>query len=464
MQNHPLGISKRTSLRLQIPSRPKKPSLKLGILLMGVSSLSQAASPIAGSLTDLPGLNATQTNMASVIEVVCPQGPKPEGPNTQAFQDRCNAMVGAAQSGSSAAAVGALKETAPEQMIGQGTGATRTSFNVIGGRLAALRAGVRGFQVAGFNTGSQPQTKLASQSLHGETGGSAGETGTDLWTRLGGFVNGTYNTGNLDSSSTQTGYNFNSGNTTIGLDYRLTKDLILGTAFTYVRSEASFNLNGGSLNSNAYTGAVYGTYYATEELYFEGITTFGGINYESTRNIQYSVPGDNVNTQATANPNGNQYSVSLGSGYNFALQEWTLNPYARVNYLKFDVDSFNENGGNGWAMGFSDQSVESVTTTLGSQISYAFSTSFGVFLPSIRGEWTHQYKDNIRNIAGRFLGSSPINFNTVTQAPDRNYFTVGTGVSGTFARGVSAFLNYDALVGYRDITSHLVTLGARVEF
>jgi outer membrane autotransporter protein len=422
------------------------------------------AQTLADKLTSLPGLDTTQTNMAEVIGVACPDG---RGINDDAFQDRCDGVAAAALGNDPSGATNALQLVSPEQMPSQGIGATRTSFNAIGGRLAALRAGVRGFQVAGLTNG-QPLTSLASLAPP-YTGGSAGEAGSEIWERLGVFVNGNYNTGDVDSAFNQLGYNFNSGTVTAGIDYRFTKDLILGTAFSYTRTESGFDNNGGSLDSNAYTGAFYGTYYATDSLYFDGIATFGGINYDSVRNIQYTLPTDvsrTVNTKAKATPDGEQYSVSLGGGYNFALQEWTLNPYARVNYIKLDVDSFKEQGGDGWAMRFGDQTVESVTTTLGSQISYALSTQWGVFLPNVRGEWHHQYKDNSRTIAVAFLGdrTSGLVFDTVTDDPDRNYFTVGTGVSGTFAKGVTAFLNYDTLLGYRNVDSHLFTVGARLEF
>lgn len=443
-----------------------KTILGLSILALAISPDAMAQSQIAGTLTGLQGLNATQIGMGHVIEEACPSGA-----NARQFQDRCNALVGAALDQTRAGtgpldAATALQQAAPEQIISQGTGATKASFNTIAGRLIALRAGARGFQVAGLSFNGQPVTSLAGLSPYSMNGGAAGDDGSEIWERLGVFVNGNYNTGNVDSSFQQLGFNFNSGSITAGMDYRLTKDLILGTAFSYARTESGFDRNGGSLNSDAYTGAVYGTYYATDSLYFDGIATFGGIDYDSIRKIQYTVPQETINTRATANPTGQQYSVSLGGGYNFSMQEWTLNPYARLNYLKLDVDKFNETGGLGWGMGFNDQTVESVTTALGTQLSYSLSTPWGVLLPSIRGEWYHQYKDSRRNIGVRFLGdtTSGLTFNTVTESPDRNYFIVGAGVSGTFAKGISGFLNYDSLVGYRNVTSHLFTAGVRMAF
>ncbi|MBD9355924.1 autotransporter outer membrane beta-barrel domain-containing protein [Methylomonas sp. EbA] len=431
--------------------------IKLGVTLMGLAGTANANS-LEGFLQDTPGINNSQTNMARVIEIACPSGQ-----NESQFQSRCDALVGAALRAEQATSINTspLQQASPEQIPSQGITATRTSFNAIAGRLGALRAGARGFQVAGFGSGALP---INLASLANPLGGAAGDS-SGVWDKLGGFVNGNYNTGNVDSSFNQLGYNLNGGSINAGIDYRLSNDLILGAAFTYARAESNFDRNGGSLNSDAYTGALYGTYYATDNLYFDAITSIGAIDYASTRQISYTVP-EVVNTQAKATPTGNQYSVSVGSGYNYAVKQWLFNPYVKANYTKLDVDRFSESGGNGWGMAFSDQGVESVTTTVGGQISHAISTSWGVFTPNIRGEWHHQYKDGSRNIAVRFLGdtTSGLSFNTVTNSPDRNYFTVGTGVSGTFARGLSAFLNYDALVGYKDVESHLFTMGARLEF
>jgi len=427
-----------------------------------VSPVSPVSTTTSTTLDDLVRSSTpdatTQVNMATVIQTACPNGT-----NETEFQARCNAVVTAAGQGATSDALGALQQVSPEQLPSQGVSATRASFNLISGRLAAIRAGARGFQIAGLSKNVLP-VNLAS--LSNDLGGAAGDT-TGVWDKFGGFINGNFNTGNVDSEANQLGYNFNSGSINFGVDYRFSDSLVLGTAFTYRRSESSFAGNGGTLDSNAYTGALYGSYFATDNLYFDGIATLGGINYESIRQIQYSLSNsETVNTQAKGTPGGNQYSISLGTGYNYAVKEWLFNPYAKVNYIKLDVDRFSETGGNGWGMAFNDQMVESVTTTLGGQISYAVSTGLGVLMPTVRGEWHHQYEDSSRNIAARFLGdtTSGLTFNTVTTVPDRDYFTVGGGVSGTLAHGVSAFFNYDALLGYRNVESHLFTVGARMEF
>ncbi|MGH8499089.1 MAG: autotransporter outer membrane beta-barrel domain-containing protein, partial [Methylococcales bacterium] len=215
----------------------------------------------------------------------------------------------------------------------------------------------------------------------------------------------------------------------------------------------------------SYTGSIYASYYVVENFHLDGLATYGGTNYDIQRNIQYVIPGDIVNTQAFGTPGGDQYSLSFGGGYDFSHESFNLNPYARIEYVGLQVDGFQESGGNGWALRIGQQNVHSLKTTLGAQTSYAISTSFGVLLPSFRAEYIHEFMDNSRNFTLSLAGdplAQPANI--VTLKPDRNYAVVGAGLSGTFPYGTSAFLSYDALLGYQNVTSHRVVVGMRIEF
>jgi len=50
-----------------------------------------------------------------------------------------------------------------------------------------------------------------------------------------------------------------------------------------------------------------------------------------------------------------------------------------------------------------------------------------------------------------------------TDAPDRNFFNIGVGLSATFRGGVSAFVSYETVLGLENITRHSVTMGVRKE-
>lgn len=443
------------------------------LLLLGLGSQQTAiGSPSA--------LNQTQNNQATTIGIACPQGTPI---NNVDFQNRCNALVTASgvppanlPSTTDPGTIGALNQISPEQTIAPGTQTTKTgaaSLNMAAGaintRIQTVRMGLNGKEFAGIQlfrngelltedgyTGLQP-----SQS----SGGAAGD---DFFSRLGFWAHGIYNFGSVDSSFDAIGFQFDNWGMTTGVDYRVTDDVILGAAFSYMGSDADFAKSGGGLESDSYTGSIYGSYYVMDNLYIDGIASYGGIEYDIDRNIRYSVGGalaETVNATAKGSPDGEQYSFGLGAGYDMNMGALTVTPYTRFNYTAGQLDSYNESGGAGWAQSFSEQNFRSLTSTLGSQLVYAISIPWGVLTTQAHGEWLHEFKDSQRKYSTFFRGDGIQNaFNVVTTSPDRNYFVFGVGFTGTFAHGISTYINYDTLIDYNNISSHRIMLGGRMEF
>lgn len=213
---------------------------------------------------------------------------------------------------------------------------------------------------------------------------------------MGVWVNGSYTFGDIDSTFDAVGFEYDTWGTSAGVDFRLTDNLIVGTAFTYYTSEADIDHHGGDVDADSYTGSIYATFYHGEGFYINGIASYGEGDLDIKRNIQYTIPAETVNTEAKGTPGSQQYSVGLGTGYTFNIEGFTITPFARFNYLEYGVDSYSEKGGTGWGLRYSDQKVRSLKTVLGSQASYAYSLPFGVLLSQVHGEWIHEYKDSKR--------------------------------------------------------------------
>ena len=48
--------------------------------------------------------------------------------------------------------------------------------------------------------------------------------------------------------------------------------------------------------------------------------------------------------------------------------------------------------------------------------------------------------------------------------PDRDFFALGAGLSTVLARGLAAFVSYETILGYRDLTYHEAWAGVRMQF
>ena len=289
--------------------------------------------------------------------------------------------------------------------------------------------------------------------------------------KFGIFVNGSFNFGDRDQSTNQNGFDFNIFDVTGGVDYRFTNNFILGVAFTYVRTDIDLDLSGGSLDTNGYNGSIYGSFYIFDNFYIDGLASFGWIDYNSERNINFTVDGTTVNQTANGDTNGFYYAFSANAGYDFHFKGLTFGPLGRFNYSQANIDGFQETiegggAGSGLALDVDGQDAKSLTTALGAQASYAISTGWGVYLPQVIFEWVHEFEDpgstSASFVAGGGLANNPT-FTVQGQEPDRDTFNLGGGISAVFPHGVSAFVYYESILGWEDVTSYYISGGIRFE-
>ncbi len=416
--------------------------------------------PLDGSL------NQTQRSMVEVLFEACSQRNQSLGVD---FRDRCDRLVGTAlDEGSDPAEVRqALFRISPEQLTLYGIQANRTmasNINVVNtsilGRLQTLRAGLDTVRFAGV------QLFKDGRPLRG------GNAGSDAFGELGIWLNTSFQTGEVDSTREIKGFGFDNWSFTAGIDYKILESVVFGGAFTYVNSSNDFDNGAGDTDYDSYIGSIYGSFYPVEDLYVDILATYGHLNFDTTRDIRYLLVSsadpanrDLVDTKARGDTDGRQWGVTLSTGYELHWQALNFTPYARFSYLRLNVDDYRETGGSGWALRFDDQDIESMKSVAGARISYAMSLPWGVLSPQVYGEWHHEFRDPGRNIKASFMGDPAAQqFSIFVPRPDRDYGLVGGTLTATLARGVSAFIGYEALVGYDRITSHRVTFGGRLQF
>ncbi len=267
--------------------------------------------------------------------------------------------------------------------------------------------------------------------------------------------------GALETTQNSTGYKFDNHNFVLGADYRLKDDWVAGGSFSYQFNNATFDSNHGATSSYTYTGSLYSSYNLTDDLHFETSASYGGLNYQSSRNIVLTGLAPSV---ASGAPNGEQYTFSLGGGYDFSYRAMILAPYIRGDFLQLNIEQYSETGSIA-AMKFARQNVESMISSLGVQTSYTLSMPWGVLTPQLRGEWHHQFLDGQRQIKSSFASDPTGQVLTISgNAPSSDYYSFAAEVSSLFAGGLSAFLAYETLQGYSNISSNKFTLGGRMEF
>ena len=365
----------------------------------------------------------------------------------------------------------AVIQMTPKQGPAQGTTSVETNkrqFDNIASRMAALRSGATGLSVAGLTLQYQDLSLPASLfTSHSDTpsGGSAGSDDTLLIGRLGIFINGSVSFGDKASSGNEIGFELDTKGLTVGADYRFTDKFIVGGAIGYLDNETDFDGNRGSMDVDGYTLSIYSTYYHDENTYLDAIGSVGWSDFTNRRavDIGVSIP----EAEVKGDTDGRKVALSIGGGYDFYHKSFSFGPVARINYINADINSYAEGSVTGFELNYDSQNVESLTSILGGQLSYAISTSNGIFTPQLLFEWAHEFKDDSRFITARFVydtSSTPLPFNLATDDPDRDYFNLGAGLSATFAEGKSAFIFYQTNLQREDINLDTISAGLRLTF
>jgi len=297
----------------------------------------------------------------------------------------------------------------------------------------------------------------------------APDQGSGIGSKLGFLLNSSFNFGDRDTTSfasngvrmTEPGFDFDIFQITAGVDYLFTDYLLFGLAFNYYYTDIDLEMSLGDISSNTFSGSIYSSFF-WEEFYVNGIFTLGGANYDINRNTGQG-------QRAHGDTDGLYYAFAFDAGYNFQIGPFGLGPYGRFTYNQANFGSYTESvsGNAGTALRIESQKAKSLTTALGGQASYAWSTSIGVFLPQFLFEWVHEYKDDPVTTRASFAATSDLQDNPVftvrSDEPDRNTFNIGGGISAVFARGISAFVYYEAALGWDDVSSHYIGGGIRFE-
>ena len=453
-----------------------------------LASPSFAQTPPLTQIVTRPGFSETQASSGVAIQKACinlgnlTTSGAVLTPDQVDLRTECNRMVRTARNLLNGTAVTpnlgtdateatlqrALQQIAPEEMAANSRMAieatAKSTASAIRGRLSALRSGAQGLSMNGVEYGPYGKS-YASQSVFGrkQRGGMAGadEGGNG---KLGLFVNAAYNTGDRDDTSREDGFDFDNWSLLGGVDYRVTDAFVAGAALGYNQSKVDITRSQGSIDSDAWNINTYATF-NLNKFYIEGNLGYSRNSYDSDRNISYSTEtGGIVQRNAKGSTDGNQFNVGLGAGYDWALGSLTLTPYGRVEYIRLDIDAFNETGASGLNLHVDGQDADSTQSALGLRGAYAISTGIGALIPQASVEWIHEFANNSRTITARYINDTQNNLIVIpTEHPDRNYLRLSLGLSAVFQRGWSGFVSYENLQGLSNTTQHSLLFGLRKE-
>ena len=256
----------------------------------------------------------------------------------------------------------------------------------------------------------------------------------------------------------QTGYNFTLGGFTIGADYRLRDNLLVGLATGYSNTSSSFYGSGGNVNANTVPFNAYAAYFPGS-LYAYGSVGYALNLYDLKRGINFG----GLARTASGSTTGNQFNLYGETGYDLRLSRFILTPSATLAYSALWVGGFTEQGAGSLNLKVAAQSADSLQTGMGGRVTVPLKVGSVKVVPQGYAFYQHEFSNGSRGLnASLSQGSSTFNFQT--DAAKRNFAVVGASVTVGLKKNLYAQVNYNAEVGRGNSTAQYVNAGLRYEF
>jgi len=354
----------------------------------------------------------------------------------------------------------ALESVAPQQSGAQSEVASEVMSVVtsgIGARLSALRSGTQRFSLGQFSlrsNGRDVPVALLAKALFAAA--------SDQQTDAGGVPEEDYNgwsaylSGNLGSGERrprpgETGFDLETRGVMAGLD-RQFGAAVFGASLNLMQLDAKLDDSTGKLDTTGYALSVYGsrgglggntdpgtgsgTRY--DGVHIDGSITIGRNNYEAEHDVQI---GSLDLPTARSENDANVFALSAGAGVDLHRGRTDFDASLSGTWSRASIDDLTEDGPGPLILFVEGHEIESLVATAGLSVRSAIPVSFGVLLPTFRGEMIHEFMGGARLVTARFArDTQSASFTIPLDRPDANYAKLAAGLQAVFPRGVSAYV------------------------
>lgn len=121
---------------------------------------------------------------------------------------------------------------------------------------------------------------------------------------------------------------------------------------------------------------------------------------------------------------------SLTAGYETTLGGFFILPYARLDVSHSTLDAFSEDGDDWSAIRYGRQSIDTLTGILGLRLAYKIPTDWGVVMPKLRLEYSHDFASgsSLTLSYANITGSPSYLLKSAGTARDYATITLGTDI------------------------------------
>jgi outer membrane lipase/esterase len=333
-----------------------------------------------------------------------------------------------------------LTGTAVQSAPGRLAEATARGFNSdVSARQSARRGGAGGVSLAG-------------SALPGTTQGGDKDKSLSV------FVAANYGWGERDSSSTEAALDYTDTAFTLGADYRLGNQFLIGAALGYGMSDGKIGSGLGKVEQNSVRGALYASLFA-DAWYIDATATAGMNDFNKITRTTGFVGAPSLSTDTS----GRTVTTGLEAGYTVKMGDFAFGPLGGLRYSVISLDGYTESGFAGVARQVDKQRFTSLVARAGVQANYKLSLDGTTIVPRAAAVIEHELNDRSRAITSRIVSQPGVSHSVRTNDGDKTVLRLSAGVAAGFGDRYTASFDGDTSMG-GDGKDHRVLGRLRVAF
>jgi len=135
----------------------------------------------------------------------------------------------------------------------------------------------------------------------------------------------------------------------------------------------------------------------------------------------------------------------------------------KVDYISSTLDGYTETGGSDFNMIIAERKTSQLTTSIGTSLTYPFSSATTVIIPQLDLFWIHQFEQDAEKIETAFAFQATEKIFFDANIPDSDYFRLELGPSVTTVIGTTSFMQLGSTFSRENYQSWQLALGVRLE-
>jgi uncharacterized protein YhjY with autotransporter beta-barrel domain len=275
---------------------------------------------------------------------------------------------------------------------------------------------------------------------------------------LGVWVGGSIRSGDVDNGPGRVDVDFESDGISVGADYRVNERFVVGGGLGYGRDRNDVGTRGSSVDGDARTLALYGSFHPGERFFANGLVGYQQLSYDLER---YLVSTGGF---AAGQRDGDQWFASLSAGADIQRDALQVTPYGRLDIARARLEGYAESGDAYFALRHGAMDVDTSTGSLGVHMQYAHRTGWGQLAPTFRLEYQHDFSGRTRStVQYADLLGGPL-YPVEDWAYNRNRWNLGVGLMISAPSDWGLRLEYRDTIDSEGLDDHGLMLNAQKQF